>query len=89
MLRTYSTLDEDQKNAIEVDWAKYQVINPNSAGLIDEKVNEAKLTKTLSAKGKAYVEEYGIDRLKAHLSALIMVNNEDSLNRGRSYFNDK
>ena len=37
-------------------------------------------------KGKAYVKEYGLDRLKAHISALRMAGDAD---RGRSYFLEK
>jgi len=83
LLNRYATLEEDQKDAVELDWQQFQEINPRVAASIDQNVNDASLRQKLSAKGKAYAKEYGIDRLKAHISALRIVGDAD---RGRSYF---
>ena len=86
LLNRYAALEEDQKDAVEVDWEQFQQINPTIAARIDEEVNNASLGQMFTAKGKAYVKEYGLDRLKAHISALRMAGDAD---RGRSYFLEK
>lgn len=86
LLNRYATLEEDQKDAVEVNWQQFQEINPTIAARIDNQVNDASLGQMFTAKGKAYVKEYGLDRLKAHISALTIVRDVE---RGRSYFLNK
>jgi len=82
-LLNYRKFDEEQKNAVEVDWEQYKKNNPDGGTETVRLVEDAAASNTLTQKAKNYIEENGIERFYAHIIALRMVND---LDRGRSYF---
>ena len=82
-LLNYRKFDEDQKNAVEVDWEQFKENNPDGGTEIVRIVEDAAASNALTQKAKNYIEENGIERFYAHITALRMVND---LDRGRSYF---
>ncbi len=78
LLKRYPSLEEDQKDAIEVDFETFAAVNTKMSQAIEALVKDpSKYTQSAID----YVNEYGVDRFKGHLSALFLVKDRGRINR--------
>lgn len=78
LLKRYPTLEEDQKDAIEVDFETFAAVNTKLSQAIEALVMDpSKYTQSATD----YVDAYGVDRFKGHIAALRLVKDEDRINR--------
>ena len=78
LLKRYPSLEEDQKDAIEVDFKTFAAINPQLAKSIEGLVLNLSNYKQ---RAEDYVNDHSVEEFKGHIAALFLVEDKKRINR--------